>query len=109
MSLLEQQAVRLNTEAFYRQPQHTFVSYCADRHLDWSTLGQLDSILAEYLTARHLAQRLTPGRIAQPPIGAGAAFQFWGLLLHPADRGQGGMTGAFDVPIPLDLDLYLVP
>ncbi|CAK0910187.1 unnamed protein product [Prorocentrum cordatum] len=109
MSLLEQQAVRLNTEAFYRQPQHTFVSYCADRHLDWSTLGQLDSILAEYLTARHLAQRLTPGRIVQPSIGAGAAFQFWGLLLHPADRGQGGMTGAFDVPIPLDLDLYLVP
>ncbi|CAK0810621.1 unnamed protein product [Prorocentrum cordatum] len=109
MSLLEQQAVRLNTEALYRQPLHTFVSYCADRHLDWSTLGQLDSILAEYLTARHPAQRLTPDSIVQPSIGAGAAYQFWGLLLRPADRGQGGMTGAFDASIPLDLDLYLVP
>ncbi|CAK0822815.1 unnamed protein product, partial [Prorocentrum cordatum] len=196
MSLLEQLAVRPNTEAFW-QLLHSFVSYCADHHLDWSTLCQLDSILAEYFTARYLegaaanvgpqtiaaishftpglprqmgtelprasramqawkrrtpaltrlpipravmfalcgmliawqqpqmaawlaisfsaylrpaeAQRLTTDSIVQPSIGAGAAHQFWGLLLHPADRGQGGKTGSFDESILFDLDLYLVP
>eukprot|EP00959_Pyramimonas_sp_CCMP1952_P402314 8430887-Pyramimonas_sp.AAC.1 len=54
MSLLEQLAVRPNAEAFYRQLLHSFVSYCADHRLDWSTLGQLDSILAEYFTTRYL-------------------------------------------------------
>ncbi|CAK0810940.1 unnamed protein product [Prorocentrum cordatum] len=109
MSLLEQLAVRLNTEAFYLQLLHRFVSYCADRHLDWRTLGHLGSILAEYLTTRYLAQRLTTDSTVQPSIGAGAAHQFWGLLLHPADSGQGGKTGAFDESILYDLDLYLVP
>eukprot|EP00959_Pyramimonas_sp_CCMP1952_P463650 9485304-Pyramimonas_sp.AAC.1 len=55
------------------------------------------------------AQRLTTDSIVQPSIGAGAAHQFWGLLLHPADRGQGGKTGSFDESILFDLDLYLVP
>ena len=40
---------------------------------------------------------------------AGAAYQFWGLLLHPADRGQAGKTGSFDESILFDFDLYLVP
>eukprot|EP00959_Pyramimonas_sp_CCMP1952_P392035 8214896-Pyramimonas_sp.AAC.1 len=55
------------------------------------------------------AQRLTTDSIVQPSALAGPARQFWGLLLHPADRGQAGKTGSFDESILFDLDLYLVP
>ena len=197
MTLLEQLAVRPNTERSYRQVLQTFIKYCSDRRQDWSNLSDLDRLLAEYFTFRYIsgaaanvgsqtvaalahftpglprqagtllprasramqawrrrtpsltrlpipravmfalagvliawrqapmaawlaisfstylrpaeAQRLTTDSIVQPSALAGPAYQFWGLLLHPADRGQAGKTGSFDESILFDLDLYLVP
>ena len=197
LTLLEQLAVRPNTEALYRQLLQTFITYCYDHRRDWSNLSELDRLLAEYFTSRYIsgaaasvgsqtvaalahftpglprrvgsllprasramqawrrraptltrlpipravmfalagvliawqqapmaawlaiafsaylrpaeAQRLTTDSIVEPSASAGPAYQFWGLLLHPADRGQAGKTGAFDESILFDLDLYLVP
>jgi len=197
LTLLEQLAVRPSTETFYRLLLQAFVNYCSEHRRDWSSMVQLDLILADYFTYRYLAgaaanigsqtvaalahftpglprqvtsqlprasramqawrrrtpaltrlpipkavmfalagvliawqqapmavwlavafsaylrpaevQRLTTDSIVQPSALAGPAYQFWGLLLHPADLGHAGKTGSFDESILFDFDQYLIP
>ncbi|CAK0842272.1 unnamed protein product, partial [Prorocentrum cordatum] len=55
------------------------------------------------------ARRLTADSIVQPSEMAGAACQFRGLLLHPAERRLGGKTGPLDESILFDHDQCLAP
>lgn len=61
-----------------------------------------------YMRPGECSQLLVKQLVA-PQTGSGQTFQFWAILLHPAEDLIPGKTGVFDASVILDSDIWMYP